>query len=109
MLPSPPKPLGSYAPCIVHSGLGLLSGQFPIRDSELIYKGLVGYDLTLDEARNAAALAATNALAQIENHLNGLDNLAAISRSTRSVNTTGITTTTNSAFMKQVARNLTDA
>lgn len=80
MLPSPPKPIGSYASCIIHNGMGLLSGQFPIRENELLYKGLVGRDLTLDEGREAAALAASNALAQINHYMNGLSKLLSILR-----------------------------
>ena len=54
-----------HAPVIVRNGLGFVSGQLPIEAGALKYVGRVGVELTLDDARAAARLAARNVLAQI--------------------------------------------
>jgi enamine deaminase RidA (YjgF/YER057c/UK114 family) len=51
--------------------MGFVSGQFPIRDGELRYRGRVGDALDLEAGRDATRLCALNALAQIETHLGG--------------------------------------
>lgn len=64
-LPGAPAPLGSYERGVVLRDVGYLSGQLPLRDGRLAFAGRVGRDLTEAQAREAAQLAALNALAQI--------------------------------------------
>ncbi|WP_421710165.1 RidA family protein [Algihabitans sp.] len=64
-LPEPPAPAGGYAPVIIRHRVGFVSGQFPIRDGVLVFKGRIGAELTPDQGRLACEIAALNVLAQI--------------------------------------------
>ncbi len=48
-----------------------MSGQFPIKDGVLLYRGRVGQELDEDTGREACKLAALNVLAQIGKATNG--------------------------------------
>jgi len=77
-LPIPPDPLGAYVPAIASGHLLYISGQLPLRDGNLAYKGKVGGDVTEEEAYLAARIASINALAVIRKHLGGFDKLKRI-------------------------------
>ena len=79
-LPGPPKPAGNYVPWLVSGNLLFLSGQFPIKNGQLLYTGQVGADLTEDQGYAAARLAALNVLAQIRTALGGFDRLRTLLR-----------------------------
>lgn len=66
---SVPVPLGNYRAVIVRGAIGFVSGQFPIRDGRLVFRGKVGGDLTPEQAREAAALCALNVLGQLRHAL----------------------------------------
>lgn len=61
-LPSPPVPRGDYRPAVTHAGLLFCAGMTPRIDGVLHHRGRVGADLTVEEAREAAAIAVGNAL-----------------------------------------------
>lgn len=71
VLPQPPAPAGRYRAVVWRGALGLVSGQFPLRGGRLAHAGRVGTELTPEEGRECAALAALNALAQIRAALGG--------------------------------------
>lgn len=71
VLPDPPAPVGAYERGIVHAGIGFLSGQFPLRDGALVHAGRVGAELTEEQGRAAAEVAALNAIAGIQAVLGG--------------------------------------
>ena len=77
-LPVPPDPLGAYVPAIVSGHLLYISGQLPLIDGNLAYKGKVGGDVKEEEAYQAARIASINALAVIKKHLGGFDKLKRI-------------------------------
>ena len=77
-LPVPPDPLGAYVPAIVSGHLLYISGQLPLMDGNLAYKGKVGGDVKEEEAYQAARIASINALAVIKKHLGGFDKLKRI-------------------------------
>lgn len=79
-LPEPPPPAGLYEPVVIRNGLGYVSGQFPLRGGTLIHPGVVGRDVTEEEARGAAELAALNVLAQVRRALGSLDRVATLLR-----------------------------
>lgn len=79
-VPDAPRPLGAYRAAVQAGALLFLSGQLPIKDGALRYKGRVGIELTLEEGRAAAELTALNALAQIRQFLGGFDRLRQIVR-----------------------------
>ena len=86
-LPAPPKPLGAYVPAVQVGNLLFLSGTLPLEGGVLKYQGRLGSDLSVDEARSAARLAALNALALARQHLGSLDRVTRIVRLTISMAT----------------------
>lgn len=62
-LPPAPKPAGAYIPFTKFSNFLFLSGQISRKSDGDIITGKIGKDLTLEEAREAAIIAALNALA----------------------------------------------
>ena len=77
-LPEPVKPLASYIPAIRVGNLVMTSGQVPIVDGQIKYKGRVGRDLTEAEGKDAAKLCAINCLAVIKSVVNDLDEIKKI-------------------------------
>jgi enamine deaminase RidA (YjgF/YER057c/UK114 family) len=67
VLPVAPTPVGSYRATIVSGGLVYISGQLPILNGVLQYKGKVGHELSIDEGYKASELCALNVLSQINN------------------------------------------
>lgn len=64
-LPEPPAAIAAYVPTVVHGGLIWVSGQVPFRDGGLPRVGLVGRDISVDDAAEEARYCAINALAQL--------------------------------------------
>lgn len=64
-IPQPMKPAGRYEP-FVWSGRQLwVAGQVPQLGEQLQYRGVVGQDVTVRDARSAARLCAVNTLAVV--------------------------------------------
>lgn len=78
--PEAPKAIGDYVPVIRFGDTVVTSGQLPMQEGELKASGKVGLDLTVEEAAEAARLAALNGLAQIRNCIKSLDHVAQIVR-----------------------------
>lgn len=57
----------------VHNGLAYIAGHGPFDGSKPLVQGLVGRDLTLEEAYNAARLTALSMLASLKRELGNLD------------------------------------
>lgn len=74
-LPTPIKPIGTYCTYRKSGNQMYFSGQGPLWNGKVIYKGKVGRELTLDQGYEAARLTALNVLAQIEAALGDLDNV----------------------------------
>jgi enamine deaminase RidA (YjgF/YER057c/UK114 family) len=79
-LPAAPRPAGRYQPWIITNGLLFISGQIPLVDGALKYRGRVGAELTEDEGRDASRIAALNVLAQIDAALGGFERLITLTR-----------------------------
>ena len=77
-LPDAPAAVAAYVPAVVHGGLVWVSGQVPIRGGELPRRGLVGRDISIEEAAEEARYCALNALAQIKAAAGSLDNVERI-------------------------------
>lgn len=58
----------------------MLSGQFPIRDGRLLYAGVVGSELTIEDGQAAARSAALNVLAQLKELLGSFARLGGLLR-----------------------------
>lgn len=54
VLPEPPSPKGNYVPAVLHKGILYLSGQGPLQENGEFATGLVGRDLTVEQAYNHA-------------------------------------------------------
>jgi enamine deaminase RidA (YjgF/YER057c/UK114 family) len=87
-LPAPPKPLGAYVPAVQVGNLLFLSGTLPLEGGVPKFQGRIGTDISLEEGRSAARLAALNALALAKQHLGSLDRVTRIVRLTVSLATT---------------------
>ena len=74
-LPPAPQPLGQYTAVSQAADLLFISGQLPLRDGRVVWQGRVGAELTVDQGRQAAELAALNVLAQIRQHTGSFDRL----------------------------------
>lgn len=70
-LPNPPQPAGAYTPVTISKNLAFVSGQVPVQDGAIIYKGVVN-DANIDMAKESAKLCAINILAQLQKKV-GLD------------------------------------
>jgi len=79
-LPAAPKPVGAYVPAVRTGKLIFTSGQLPVRDGRLTAAGKVPVDVPVPAAAEAARQAVLNALAVIDAHAGGLDNVARIVR-----------------------------
>lgn len=79
VLPEPPAPFASYVPFRISEHVVYISGQVPFIDGALLHPGLVGRDVTLEDAIDAARACAINVLAQLRAAAGGtLDNVARI-------------------------------
>ena len=79
-LPPVPAPAAAYVPAVRHGDLVIVSGQLPLRDGALLATGLVGSDVTQDDAAELARVCALNALAAAASVAGGLDAIAAVLR-----------------------------
>ncbi|CAB4905494.1 MAG: RidA family protein [Actinobacteria bacterium] len=75
-------PQGDYAAAVRHGSLVATAGMTPRRAGILQVRGTVGAEVDLDAARDAAALAAGNALVAVEELLGGLDEVEGVLRMT---------------------------
>ena len=65
-LPTPATSVANYLPFSPIGSAIIISGQIPILNGEVHYKGQVGIDLTLEEGQAAARLCGLNILAQLK-------------------------------------------
>ena len=79
-LPRAPVPLGAYVEAIQTGNLLFLSGTLPVEGGIPKFLGRIGGELSVDEGRRAARLAAVNALALVKEHLGSLDRVARVVR-----------------------------
>jgi enamine deaminase RidA (YjgF/YER057c/UK114 family) len=63
--PTAVPPQGAYVPVVVHGGVAYTAGMTPRRYGELVVTGVVGRDIDLVTAREAAGLAAGNAVTAV--------------------------------------------
>lgn len=88
-LPTPPQPFGIYAEAVETGNLLFLTGMLPTENQEPAYVGRVGAELDVDRGRNAARLAARNALSVARQHLGSLDRVTRVVRIGVAVATSG--------------------
>ena len=67
------QPPGNFKLVNVDAGVAYVAGHPPISGTEILVKGVVGHDLTLDEGYKAARLTALSILASLKQELGALD------------------------------------
>jgi enamine deaminase RidA (YjgF/YER057c/UK114 family) len=72
-LPPVPVPVASYVPARRVGNLVFSSGQTPTRDGELLLRGKLGRELSVEQGMEAARLSILNCLAALEQELGTLD------------------------------------
>ncbi len=79
-LPEIPKPVAAYIPAKQTGNLVFTAGQLPMVNGELITKGLLGQDVEIEDAKNAARICTLNALAAIKGVIGDLDRIKQVVR-----------------------------
>lgn len=77
-LPAAPKPAANYVTATRSGRLLFLSGQGPMRDGEVVWRGKVGGELTEQQGYEAARLTILNSLAILKQELGSLDRVTRI-------------------------------
>ena len=88
LLPLPPTPLGAYVESSDVGNLLFLSGMLPVVNRTLAVAGRLGDTLSVADGREAARIAALNALAAAQQHLRDLDRLQKLVKLTVVIATT---------------------
>ena len=70
-LPEPPEVMFNYVPTRSGSGQLWVAGQVPFKDGEILAKGKLGAEVSVEEGQRAARQCALNVLAQAKKALNG--------------------------------------
>ncbi len=77
-MPPAPQPLGAYTETVESGRLLFVAGTIPTVADKLQYTGTLGKELDLATGRQAARLAALNALAAARQHLGSLDRVTRV-------------------------------
>ena len=80
VLPELPTPLAAYIPAKKTGQVIFTAGQLPILKGELICKGLLGQDVDVEQAYQAARICTLNALAAIKGVVKDLDQIVQVVR-----------------------------
>src|ERR1041385_5930301 len=88
-LPAPPEPFGTYVESVQTGNLLFLTGMLPTEGQSAKFVGRVGAELDVEKGRQAARLAAVNALAVARQYLGSLDKVTRIVRLGVSIATSG--------------------
>jgi len=79
-LPNVASPVGSYVPALRSGQHIYTSGQLPFRDGQVVVKGKVPGDVSVEQAAEGASIAVLNALAAIAQVAGGLDAIKSMVR-----------------------------
>ena len=71
IIPDISAPLANYVPYKVSDNILYISGQGPVSESKLVYKGKVGEDISIDDGIKAAELCCINIIAALKKSING--------------------------------------
>lgn len=71
VLPPPPPPAANYVPFVVVKDLVYISGQLPLSQGSVTYKGQLGRDMDISTAQEAARLCALNVLSVLQEACEG--------------------------------------
>ena len=85
-LPPCPVPVAAYVPAVGASGLLFASGQTPIVDGKLVYRGKVGREISVEQAYDGCRICALRCLAELKWAIGTLDRIERIVKVTGYVN-----------------------
>lgn len=77
-IPEPPQPMGAYVPSVRAGLFVYIAGEKATVNDQLVFKGKVGKDLTLEEGYKAARIAGLNCLGSLKAAVGNLDNIERI-------------------------------
>lgn len=77
-IPAPAASLASYVPTLQVGNLVYISGQLPVKDGKLAVQGVVGSDLSIEDAKKGAELCLLNVLGQLKAHLGSLEDVRCV-------------------------------
>ncbi|MCP9446800.1 MAG: RidA family protein [Nitrospira sp.] len=77
-LPPLPTPVANYIPAVKVGELLFLSGVLPMRDGKLCMTGKLGEALSVEQGKEAARIAALNALAIVKAEMSSLDRVVRV-------------------------------
>ena len=80
VLPEVPAPLAAYIPAKKTGHVIFTAGQLPLLKGKLICKGLLGQDVDVEQAYQAARICTLNALAAIKGVIEDLDQIVQVVR-----------------------------
>ena len=84
-LDAPPAPAGSYVPSVKSGSLLFISGQIPVRDGRVAYRGKFS-DHNMADAQESARICAANIMSQIKAGIGDLEKVVRIVRLSGFVN-----------------------
>ena len=70
-IPDLPAPLANYVPYKVSDNVVYVSGQGPVLNGDLMYKGKVNEDISIEDGIKAAELCCINIIAALKKSING--------------------------------------
>ena len=70
-IPDMPSALANYVPFKISDNIVYVSGQAPVKNGDLIYKGKVGADLSINDGIKAAELCCINIISALRTSING--------------------------------------
>lgn len=82
VLPPAPRPVGSYVPACQAGELVFVSGVLPFQEGKILQPGKIGRDLSIEEGKANARIAAINALAILHQELGDFSRVIRIVRLT---------------------------
>tara|TARA_B100001093_G_scaffold277856_1_gene265572 strand:+ start:72 stop:536 length:465 start_codon:yes stop_codon:yes gene_type:complete len=71
IIPDIPAPLANYVPYKISDNIVYVSGQGPAVNGDLIYKGKVNEDVSIEDGIKAAELCCINIIAALKKSING--------------------------------------
>jgi enamine deaminase RidA (YjgF/YER057c/UK114 family) len=77
-IPQVTAPLGSYRPAVISDKLNFVSGQLPLKEGRLVFKGKVGAEVSIEDGIQAARIAAINSVSILKNELGDLNRITRI-------------------------------
>ena len=69
-IPNPPDAVANYIPYKIADKILYISGQAPLKDGYVIYKGKVGDNISMEEGIKAAELCCINIIAALKKSIN---------------------------------------